>query len=253
MKIRRIYLQKDDLLKMAEAERAFVLLAGHMQNELNSLHKVFAYCLHDPSSNHTSEIESLANGMQAMIYARILAGKLWEAWDGLGKAFFGSKLSQRVEPKLPLIAQNALKSLKSYFGKTNAIYRVRNFFAFHYSIEEFNAHWKEVLDGQTTELIVLGGTVGSNLYPASELVANTALLNGINSSNKAEALSTFFGEVQSVTSNFTNFLEGAILTILDEQVGSVYQEKHWREEEIFPVHSYSDIAIPFFCMPDNNS
>jgi hypothetical protein len=99
LKIHRIYLQKDDLLKMAEAERAFVLLAGHMQNELNSLHKVFGFCLHNSSPDHTPTIESLANGAQAMIYARILAGKLYATREAFQKAFFGTGLSQRVPPR----------------------------------------------------------------------------------------------------------------------------------------------------------
>jgi len=250
LKINRIYLRKDELLKMAEAERAFVLLAGHMQNELNSLNKVFVGCLHSSSLNRTSTIESFANGAQAMIYARILAGKLCEAWEALQKAFFGTVLSKRVEPKLHPVAQDALKKIKSYFSKSNSIFRVRHSFAFHYSIEEFNTHWEEALDEQTTEFIILGGTVGNNLYLAAELVANTALLNGINSSDKAEALHTFYDDVQSTVSNFQKFFEGAILAILEEQLGYSCLEMNGREEEIFPVHSLSEVTIPFFFKPD---
>lgn len=238
---------------MAEAERAFVLLAGHMLNELNSLNKVFCYCLHNTSPNHTSAIESFANGAQAMIYARILAGKLCEAREALQKAFFGTGLSQQVEPKLHPVAQEALKRIKSYFNNnSNTIFRVRNDFSFHYSIEEFNTHWKETLDEQNTEFIILGGTIGNNLYPAAELVVNAALLNGINLGDKAEALGKFHSEVRSVASNFNNFLEGTILVILEEQFGSSYLETHGREEEIFPMHSYNEVAIPFFYKPDAN-
>lgn len=250
MKIRRIHLPKDALLKMASAERAFLLLAGHMQNELNSLNKVFGWCLHNPRSDHTSPVEGLANGMQAMIYARVLAGKLLEAWRVLGTAFFGTKLSQRVESKLHPIAQDALKKIKSYFGKTNAIYRVRNYFAFHYSVEEFNTNWKEAADEPNFEL-VLGGTVGNNLHLAAEFVANTALLNGINSNDKADALRTFFDDVQSVASSFTDFLEGTIVAILEEQLGSGLTTLG-REEEMFPTRRYNEVAIPFFCKPDAN-
>jgi hypothetical protein len=234
---------------MAEGERAFVLLAGHIQNELNSLHKIFAWCLHNPPANHLSGIESLADGTQALIYARILAGKLCEAREALQKSFFGTGLSKRVETKLHPVAQDALKNIKSYFGKTNAIYRVRNFFAFHYSVEEFNAHWTEAANEQTFEFI-LGGTVGNNLYLASELVANTALLNGINSSSKGDALSVFYDEVQTATANFTNFLEGAILAIFEEQFGTSYLASLGQEEEILPEHTFNEIHIPFFYKPD---
>lgn len=251
MKIRRIYLQREDMLKMAEAERAFILLAGHMQNELNSLNKVFGCCLHNSSPNHISTIENLANGAQALIYARILAGKLCEAREALQKAFFGTGLSQRIEPKLHPVAQDALKKIKSYFNKKdNSIFRVRHDFAFHYTIEKFNSHWEETLDDQNIEFMILGGTVGNNLHVAAELVANAALLNGINSSNKEAALGTFYDDVHSVTSNFTEFLEGAILAIVEEQLGSSYFATHGREEDIFPVQSWNEVTIPFFIKPD---
>ena len=250
MNIRRIHLRKDDLLKIAETERAFVLLAGHMLNELNSLQKVFTWCLHAPSPSHTPTIESLANSAQAMLYARILAGKLWEAWKGLEKAFFGNPFSKEVVPKLDPVAQNALKEIKSYFAKPNSIInKVRNSFAFHYSIEEFKTHWDEAANEQNFELI-LGGTIGNTIHLAAEIVVNTALLNGINSGDKAEALRTFLDDVQSTASNLTDFLEGAILAILEEQLGSSHFETLWREEEIFPSLSHNEVAIPFFIKPE---
>ena len=249
MKIRRILLSKDTLLKMEPADRAFLLLAGHMQNELNSIHKVFAFCLHNRPAEFASSIEGLANGTQAMIYARVLAGKLCEAWQVLGAAFFGTKLAQRVESRLHPIAQEALRKIKKYFSKKrNAISRVRNSFAFHYSVDEFTANWEQAADQLSFELIV-GGTVGNNLHLASELVANTALLNKINPNDREDALRTFFNEVQSVASNFTNFLEGTVVVILEEQFGAGLGELGC-EEEIFPALSYSEVAIPFFCKSD---
>ena len=112
MKIRRIPLSKDILLRLESADRTFLLLAGHMQNELNLVHKAFTWCLHNRPTDRASSIEGLANGMQAMIYARVLAGKLCEAWQVLEEAFFGTKLSQRVESRLHPIAQEALQKIK---------------------------------------------------------------------------------------------------------------------------------------------
>lgn len=253
LKIRRIPLPKDTLLQMSQEEPAFFLLAGHMQNELNSLNKIFSWCLNNSNANERSPIESLADGTQAMIYARILAGKLCEAWKVLGKAFFSTKLSQRVEANLHPTAKHALKKIKLYFGKTNSIHRVRNSLAFHYSKEQFDIHWEEAADEPNFELI-LGGTVGNNLSLAGEIVANMALLNGINSDNKSDALRAFFDEVQSITSSFTDFLEGTILAIIEERFGSDLAA-HGRDEDIIPSQSYNEVKIPFFVnpMPANES
>ena len=188
MKIRRIPLSKDILLRMEPADRTFLLLAGHMLNELNSLNKVFGWCLHNHPTNRASSIESLANGMQAMIYARMLAGKLCEAWKVLGRAFFGTMLSQRVESRLHPIAQEALQKIKRYFNNSNAIKKVRDSFAFHYDAPEFGLNWEAAADEESFEL-VLGGTIGNNLYLASELVAITALLCAFNANDREAASS----------------------------------------------------------------
>lgn len=184
MKIRRIPLQKTLLAQMPQSERSFFLLAGHMQNEINSLNKVFAWCLGREPSANTTHIESLAAGLQAQIYARLLAGKLLEAWEALGKAYFGTRISQRLETKLHRESQEGLKAIKAYFSKSSNIFRVRNFFAFHYSVKEFDAHWSDAADEPSFELVA-GGTIGNNLSLASELAVNNALLNSINSADRA--------------------------------------------------------------------
>lgn len=230
---------------MQTSERSFYLLAGHMQNELNSLHKIFAWCLHAEPSDSSSAIERLANGVQAQIYARLLAGKLLEAWSALGSAFFGTKISQRLEAKLHPHAQEGLKKIKAYFKKkSNTIFHVRNNFAFHYSLEEFDPHWDKPADEPPFEL-VLGGTVGNNLDLASELVVNTALLNSINSTDRSAALKTFFEEVQLIAASFTVFLEGVIIAIIEEASGSPIVNQGY-DEEITPRQGFEDVAIPHF-------
>jgi len=228
---------------MLASERSFFLLAGHIQNELNSLHKVFAWCLHSDPTVGSSEIEKLADGVQAQIYARLLAGKLLEAWEALRSAYFGKIISQRLEGKLHPHARDALTMIKTYFSKSNTIYRVRNSFAFHYSAEEFDAHWFEPAEEPGFEL-VLGGTVGNNLDLASELIVNTALLKSINA-DQAVALQIYFKDIQSLSENFTVFLEGVILAILEEVFGSPHIDQG-QDEVIVPRQSFEDVAIPHF-------
>ncbi|MDR3491537.1 MAG: hypothetical protein P4M12_05750 [Gammaproteobacteria bacterium] len=244
MKIQRIPLTNALLLKMGPQERSLFLLSGHIQNELNSLNKVFTGCLNPSNSISSSEIENLADGVQAQIYARLLAGKLLEAWNALKSAYFGTRISQRLDEKLHIHSQEALKEIKTYFQKTNTIFKIRNSFAFHYSAEEFEANWGEPSKGKAFELI-LGGTVGNNLHLASELVVNSALFNLINPDDWAVALQTFHKEVQSLSQCFTIFLEGVILAIFEEASGKPVNNQG-RYEEIAPRKSLEDIAIPHF-------
>jgi len=244
MKIRRIPLPKALLAKMPTSERSFFLLAGHMQNEINSLNKVFAWCLRGEPSYNSSAIESLADGVQAQIYARLLAGKLLEAWVALGSAYFGTKISHRLEDRLHPHSQESLKKIKTYFNKPSNIFRVRNSFAFHYSVKEFDTHCYESVDEPAFEL-VLGGTVGNNLLLASELVVNAALLNSINSVDRAAALQTFLEEVQSLAASFTMFLEGVIIALLEEAAQKPLANLGY-DEDIAPQRGIHDVAIPHF-------
>ena len=75
---------------------------------------------------------------------------------------------------IPILSPS-LSVLKSYFGRSNLSYRVRNSFAFHYSGDALSEHWEEVAEGDELQ-IVLGGTIGNNIYFAAETVANAALL-----------------------------------------------------------------------------
>jgi hypothetical protein len=227
---------------MPEAERVFLLLAGHMYNELNSLNKVFAWCLHNQGKH--SPIESLADGVQAQLYARLLAGKLLEAWNALVTAFFGAKIARRIEASLHPAAKEGLSKLKTYFGTSNLIFRVRNSFAFHYTAAEFERHWLKVVDNPHFE-IILGGTIGNNLDLASELVVNTTIWNSSSQQDQSAVLQTFLDEVQSTASHFTAFLEGAILALLDSPVQPPLVSQ-CSTEAIEPRFSFEDVVIPYF-------
>ncbi len=108
-----------------------------------------------------------------MIYARILAGKLWEAWTALQATYFSSKLSIALEHGLHPDSCAARSALKSYFSHANLIDSVRNSFAFHYS-RKLGEHWEEVADGDKLQ-IILGGTIGNNINLAAELITNAAI------------------------------------------------------------------------------
>ena len=250
MKIRRIHLTQNAVAKMAAQDREFLLLAGHMQNEINSIHKVFGWCLHGGGAPRESSIMNLADGAQAMIYARVLTGKLCEAWVALGKAWFGTKLSQRLEPRLHPVAREANTKLKAYFSRPNAIHLVRNSFAFHYSATAVGANWETVADNLSFE-VILGGTVGNNLYLGAELAANAALLKAIDPVDLEQGLRVFFDEVQSTAAKFTDFLEGAIMVILEDLFGTDIG-KLGLEEDIFPALAYSQVEVPYFCLPDTS-
>ena len=86
---------------------------------------------------------------QSFIIARLLAGRLWEGWELIRKAYFSTRLSLAIESKLPDDTLEALGKLKKYFGKKNIIDILRNEFAFHYSCRIFSNRrfWSSAFSG----------------------------------------------------------------------------------------------------------
>lgn len=112
-----------------------------MLNEINSLHKMFSWCsVGHRFDSPTNAVAGNISTAQAMIYARLLAGKEWEAWEALGKSWFRARISQRLEPLLHPDAQDSLRSLKKYFGAPNLINQVR---FVRFSLLSLG-HWKHV-------------------------------------------------------------------------------------------------------------
>jgi hypothetical protein len=133
--------RKSELAKVPEAERTFLLLLGHLANELAVLSKLFLFCSEFESDDKWKRRAAPA---QALVVGKLLVGKLSEGWELLQQSFFGSKLSQLFEPRLSPEAKEAIHHLKRYFGKENLIRNVRNRYSFHYSVEDIRGVFDHV-------------------------------------------------------------------------------------------------------------
>lgn len=249
--VHRVSVGKDALASLPATERNLLFLAGHVVNELNSLNKVFMWCLHDHPEESRSRLKSLAQGVQALVYARTLAGKVSEAWEALKKAYFRSKLAVQFHPLLHADAVEALASLKVYFSRSNSINRVRNSFAFHYSSQALGEHWEEAVRDGPFEA-VFGGTIGNNLHLGAEIVANTALLRSVGKGSAEKNLQIFFEDVQSMAHNMTTFMEGVTMLITERVLGKTLRSAA-SPESVAVTQSYSEVSVPYFCRPDRES
>jgi hypothetical protein len=249
MKIRRLSLTINELAQLQDNERTFLLIAGHMQNEFVALHKIFAWCI-SPEFSATA-IESAVNGSQAFMVSKILAGKLFEGWQLMSKAYFSSKLSLTLAPLLHESTQHSLDGLKSYFSSSNVLYTVRNSFSFHYSAEDIARRWNEAAREPNFDFFI-GNDYGNTFHLASEIAANMAVLNAIEFNDKAVALKIFLEEVQKVAHLFNDFLSGVMLVILERCFGSNLSSLG-SEEEVLPGLNFNEVKIPFFYIAEETT
>jgi len=182
-----------------------------------------------------------------MIYARILAGKLWEAWTALQVTYFSSKLSIALEHGLHLDSRAARSALKSYFSHANLIDSVRNSFAFHYS-RKLGEQWEEVADREHL-YVVAGGTIGNNIDLAAEIITNAAIFRTSHSTDLDVGAQTFMNDVQTMAGHFTTFLEGITLFYLKKMLGENLAEQG-HNVEIKVAQHFSEVRIRYFCAPD---
>lgn len=249
LRIRQFKLRKSHLAKLTDAERNLFFLSGHILNELNSLNKVFAWCLGSEAVGESDMIR-LAQGAQSMIYARVLAGKLWEAWEALRGTWFSSKPSPALASGLHPDSQTALSALKRYFSHSNLISDVRNSFAFHYS-RKLGERWEEVAEGDNLQ-VVLGGTIGNNINFAAELITNVAIIRDAHPTDLEAGLKLFLDDVQTMAGHFTIFLEDVTLFYLRKMLGDRLAAQG-NDLEVKVAQSFSDVRIPYFCAPDESS
>lgn len=250
MKIRRITLPHGELAKLQPAERNLFLLVGHINNEVASLSKIFSWCLAGAKAPGAAEIEANVANAQGMIYARLLAGKLLEAWGALQKSWFASKLGADVGKSLHPTAADSLAQLKGYFQSKNLIFAVRNSFAFHYDPDALGEHWEKAAQEPFFELVI-GINRGNSFHQASELVTNMAVFHSVTPGDARAGMAAFFGEVDFVSGHFQNFCEGVTRAVL-ERLSGANLDHLGGLFDIEPVRRCSEVSIPFFCRPDED-
>jgi hypothetical protein len=245
MKIRRINLPATELTKLAPGERNLFFLVGHINNEISSLAKIFSWCLAEARLPAVAEVELNASNAQGMMYARVLAGKLLEAWAALGKSWFASKLGSEISQTLHPAALESLEMLKAYFKSKNLIYAVRNSFAFHYDADALGEHWERAAAEPVFELII-GMNRGNSFHQASELVANVAVFHTIAPGNAQDGMAAFFKELDYVSEHFRNFCEGVTRAVL-ERLSKMNLDQLDAFSDIEPPRKNSEVTIPVFC------
>src|SRR5205085_55804 len=97
MEIYSVPVTKAKLDKIPETERAFYIHILHIRNEVGVLIKLLSWSMNNASDN--TALSNVDLSLQ-LIIIRLLAGKVWEGWELVSKAFFATRLYLAIEGKL---------------------------------------------------------------------------------------------------------------------------------------------------------
>jgi hypothetical protein len=237
MKIHSILVTKAKLDKIPEIERAFYVHIGHLRHELMVLKKLLERSAKNPTDNSVLRDVHLS---QSFIIARLLAGKLWEGWKLISKAYFSTKLSLTIESKLPDDTLEALEKLKKYFGKKNIIGSLRNEFAFHYDSQRVRTQLSLADETDTWKIYV--AETEDVFFQLSENVVSSAMLEAVQSGNFVVSTEKFFKEIMVMSSQLVDFCDGCLHYMI-----KTYIEYQSEKTEIPDPPNCADLNLPFFC------
>lgn len=243
MEIHKLEIPRSCLENLDENERAFYFFIGHFGNEINALIKIFYWC-----NNYAGEhsLEKRTRNFQALLLARILTGKLLEGWNLLQASFFGTGLSKKYEASLSGEPAAALKRLKRYFSSTNLIDTVRKKHAFHYDFDAFKISVSKIPDDE--ELVFyLAENNANSFYAASDLIANLATLESVQTGDIKLALEKWIDETSKVTGWFISFISGCMIVITEKCYPG---EVPFTTLTISGAPHMDEIVVPYFAEND---
>lgn len=237
----RAKLKKEKLLEIPEIERNLFISIAHLQNEIKfSLYGVL--WTHDFSSENEAIVQSQI--ALNFFYLRVLAGKLHEGWQLLIKHFFANQnLSIEFNSKGSREALNALKELKKYFSKNNAISEIRNNLSFHYNPGDLLKPINDMKDA--LDLYISKDNGANTLYYFAEALANWAVISKVDNPENINPLKLINSELTSIAKLFNNFNELFMSFIIKK-----YKPEIWdgvAEEVVLEnLMKFKEVRIPLF-------
>lgn len=244
MTVLRARLDKGALLAMPPEQRWLFFAVAHLMNELSTLLRGVAWSREDPSQSDDHYKAQLAT---SMFFARLLAGKLSEAWILLQKHFLSKPLLHELFSKTATSDHlDALNALKKYFGKAQLLNAVRNDFAFHYSPTALD----EVLPGMSDDLELFTDRVGrcNTLYYFAEAAVNHAMLQRIAADDRLVALTKLYNELFAVTGNFLSFGQGFMCAVVAACGPGIWHNRA-EDIELGPLPEFLQTRFPWFVQP----
>jgi hypothetical protein len=241
MKIYRIRLNKEEVLRLPDQERRLFCSIAHLQNEINILLRAVLWS-HDFSSDNEAEVQGQVS--VTLFFVRLLAGKLREGWTILEKYFFVNRsLATDFRANANSDQTAALDELSRYFGRANILHEIRTNFAFHYSPEEIDNALATTPDDLVLYIEEEGNA--NTLYYFAEVLANRAAINRVPALDADTGLDRLIDEGIDVAKHFTTFGQAFMSYIVKKHQPSIWQET--ATPVLFSdLPSFAEMHFPWF-------
>jgi hypothetical protein len=244
LKITRIALPREQLLKLTAGERSLFLLLGYASNQINTLWKVVIVATNEGTKDPVEEKVSAA---QTQIFVRLLIGIMREALKLIEKRFLGSSLGKVYTPLLSTQATEALDRLKKRFGAPDKFVVIRDNFAFHHpSLDDMEAAFQLALksDGDDTDwCMYLNNGLLNTFFFASDFVVVHGVANAMGETDVNEAHRKLLGDIAPIANDLSTFVFGFAEAIFIKYFG---ERTATLAAEIKDAPNIEDLRLPWF-------
>jgi hypothetical protein len=236
---------KSKLDKIPAGERAFFIHVGHVRNEIAVLVKWLKWSVNDPTNNPVLKNVNLS---LSFMLDRLLAGKLYESWQLIDRAYIQTGLKTSLGASLSDEARNAFGELENYFSKPkNLINQLRNRFAFHYDPRKVQDQIAAIDETDTLEIYATEKQ--ANLfYLVSEVIVGSAMLETVKRGDYKLAIEKLTKEIMSLSLHVMNFADGCLVVMRERYLGTNIDELAAQCVEIPDPPHRDEILLPYFSL-----
>ena len=247
--VMRVSLPKDRLRAMPKEERALLFLLGYAANQITLFSKLVIF-----SGNKTSPnpVEEQLSNAQSQILARVAIGVLAEAWELIHKRFIGTQIGKEFTPKLNPAGSRALAALKTHFGGSNLLRKLRNNVAFHHPYStDMDAGFEAAASDNMWDSDwnwYFSSALYNSFYFGSEVVILHAILNAIEETDLIKAHERIMAELKQVSEPMIHFIFALNEALLLKHLGAKIEGF----TKITDAPGVFDVVLPFYVeVPDH--
>lgn len=246
--IYRINFPKEKLRELSPEERSLLFLLGYAANQLVIFKKLVVF-----SSNKTPEeyVHQHVSGAQTQILVRHMIGVVSEAWELINRRFIQKGVGREYQSLLSSRGMDALSKLKSHFGSSNVLNKIRNNFAFHHPYEAevdaaFNAACKSEDFAHDWNWNLAKENINC-FYFISDLVVVHGMLLSIGEADLVDAQIKMLAELNLVFDEFIAFTSSFFDALLTKYFAPEIIAEVCAKIDDAPVAF--DVDIPFYIEP----
>ena len=187
--------------KLSPEERGFLVLAGQFSNEVTLLQKL----LMCSSREFTDTVEDQAHSTLTVMFAKMLACKIWQGWELIDSVFQGARVSRanwlRQNGDLTVLIRN----MRTEFEGECLLKQIRNQFGYHYDLEPIESYASDAVSEHGFSVLYTDRIINS-FYPSSEVIGWSAMLDAPEPEDFAKEFPKFIDYVAKRAGDFMDLL-----------------------------------------------